>query len=170
MVFACILLVFFSIIEKTEGGNNSSQGVLTLGILIPWESGWTVGPYIGGAVVVALEEINNRQLLSEYNIEWFWEETKCEARHGLGAALKLLNSHPLSAYIGGGCSVVCEHVALLSDAVNLPEVAFSCTSDRLSDEFTYPTFTRSVSTWVSLAPMYSLLCDTFGWQHIGMVS
>ena len=49
-----------------------------------------------------------------------------------------------SRYIGGGCSVVCEPVALISAEFNLPHVSWGCTSEALSNKYNYPTFARSV--------------------------
>ena len=53
----------------------------------------------------------------------------------------------LDGLIGGGCSVVCQPVALLAAAWNVPVVAWACASPPLSDKVTYPTFTRVMGPW-----------------------
>ena len=76
----------------------------------------------------------------------------------------------VDAFIGGGCSVVCEPVALLSATWNVPFVSFGCTSDILSIKYNYPTFTRTVDTFVSLAPMFRKLAEYYSWDLVGVVT
>ena len=67
--------------------------------------------------------------------------------------------------------MVCEPVALLSAAWNLSYVSWvGCTSDTLSNKYNYPTFTRTVGTWVSLAPMFQQFTQYFDWGRIGIVT
>ena len=68
----------------------------------------------------------------------------------------------LDMILGDGCSVVCQPISLLTAAWNIPTVSFACSSGSLSDKSVYPTFTRSVGTWVGLAPLYDNLADVFG--------
>jgi gamma-aminobutyric acid type B receptor len=76
----------------------------------------------------------------------------------------------VDAFIGGGCSVVCEPVALLSASWNVPYVSFGCNSDTLSIKYNYPTFTRTVGTWVSLAPLFRQLAEYYSWDRVGVVT
>ena len=71
----------------------------------------------------------------------------------------------LDAFIGDGCSVVCQPVSLLAAAWRIPVVSFGCTSDSLSDKITYPTFTRVEGTWSILAPVIKDLSGKFGWNR-----
>ena len=66
--------------------------------------------------------------------------------------------------------MVCEPVALLSATWNLPFVSWGCTSDTLSNKYDYPTFTRTVGTWVSLAPMLQKFVQYFDWDKVGIVT
>lgn len=145
---------------------------LQVGVLMPWKEGRILGPYIGGAVVVGLQEVEKRQILPNFTIQWHWKDTFCQPRQGLAVAVDLWSDFngELDAYIGGACSVVCEPVALLSAAFNLPYVSFGCTSDTLSNKYNYPTFTRSVGTWVSLAPMFDQMADQLNWKTLGIVT
>ena len=153
-------------------GPYTDNKTLNLGVLIPWTQEWDLGQAMGSGVIVGLEEVEKRDLLPGYDIKWRWNDTYCKPRQGLSAAVyqwRMYDGH-VGAFIGGGCSVVCEPVALLSAAWNTPFVSFGCTSDTLSNKYNYPTFTRSVGTWLFLAPMFDKLADRFGWDRIGIVT
>ena len=145
---------------------------LQIGVLIPWTQDWILGDKMGSGIVVGIEEVERRQLLPGFKIDWKWRDTYCQPRQGLAVAVDLWSEFDgnLDAYIGGGCSVVCEPVALLSAAFNLPYISFGCTSDTLSNKYNYPTFTRSVGTWVSLAPMFDQMADKLEWKRLGIVT
>ena len=150
----------------------ASAPTLAIAVQIPWTQGWEIGPFIGSAIVVGLEEVTERQLLNGYDLTWQWADTYCEPRQGLASAIQLWSdfNSEVDAYIGGGCSVVCEPVALLSAAWNIPYVSFGCTSDTLSSKYDYPTFARSVGTWISLAPLFDKLADAYKWNRLGIVT
>ena len=76
----------------------------------------------------------------------------------------------LDAFIGGGCTSVCKPVALFAGALDIPYVSFGCTSDELTKAYDYPTFTRSVGTWIDLAPMFSPALTVFEWDRVVIVS
>ena len=44
-----------------------------------------------------------------------------------------------SSIFGPSCSAACESTAFLTGAIRLPQVAYSCSSDALSDKKAYPT-------------------------------
>ncbi len=75
----------------------------------------------------------------------------------------------LSAFIGDGCSTVCQPLSLLSAAWGIPVISWGCTSDSLSNKDVYPTFTRVEGTWAILAPVLDDLADQFGWQRFGII-
>ena len=49
-------------------------------------------------------------------------------------------SEDLDGIIGPMCSSVCQDVALLTAAWNLPTISYTCGSDVFSNVVTYPTF------------------------------
>jgi atrial natriuretic peptide receptor A len=175
-LFTALILVISLDFGSPAGRSSFVQGqepiTLNMGVLIPWSEEWNLGPYMGAGVVVGIQEIYKRQLLPGYVIDWNWRDTFCKPRQGLAMAVNLWSEFDgnLDAFIGGGCSVVCEPVALLSAAFNLPYTSFGCTSDTLSNKYNYPTFTRAVGTWVSLAPMFNLFADEFDWTRLGIVT
>ena len=68
----------------------------------------------------------------------------------------------LDAIIGAACSVVCQPVAVLAAYWNIPSVSYAATSGLLSDKSMYPTFTRTVGTWIANVPTMSAFLDVFG--------
>ena len=152
---------------------NDTNATVKLAVVIPWTQEWEIGPYMGAAIVLGVESVENRQLLpATWRLTWDWRDTYCKPRRGLAMAVDLwthFDTRP-SAFIGGGCSVVCEPLALLTAAWNLPCVSFGCTSETLSNKYDYPTFTRSVGTWISLAPMFVKFVEAFGWTRVAIVT
>lgn len=71
---------------------------------------------------------------------------------------------------GPGCSVTCQPVSLLAASWGIPIISYSCTSAALSDKSIYPTFTRSEGTWLSRAPVFDKIADTFGWKRIAFIT
>ena len=165
-MYLSLCLVSFAKFPWTEAKN------LNIGVLMPWTQGWELGPYMGSAIITGLEEVVERKLLTGYNLTWQWADTHCEPRQGLASAIQLWSefNSDVDAYVGGGCSVVCEPVALLSAAWNIPYVSFGCTSDTLSSKYDYPTFARSVGTWISLAPLFDKITDSYNWRRVGILT
>ena len=81
-----------------------------------------------------------------------------------------LKATDLDAIIGGGCSVVCLPVSLLAAAWNIPAVSYGCTSGRLSDKETYPTFFRTVGIAIEKASVLYEICNEFNWKRVGIIT
>ena len=61
------------------------------------------------------------------------------------------------------CSIVCQPVALLAAAWNIPIVSYLCSSSLLSDKEVYPTFTRTAVNWVAVFPgVFAATIHAFG--------
>ena len=130
-----------------------------------------MGQKIGAAIIVGIEKVNAEGILRDYTIDYLWIDTKCAAYEGLTGAMDIWsNVTDLDVFIGGGCSVVCEPVALVSAVWNTPHISWGCNSADLSDKHKYPTFSRTVGPWVSLAPMIADLLKTFGWTRAGIMA
>ncbi len=144
---------------------------LTLGFSIPWERGWTVGGTIGSAIVLGIKEVEKRQLLPGYDVEWVWGDTYCEPRQGMQVAVNMWNSvQDLDALIGPVCSIVCLPVSLLATAWNIPLVSWGCTSPSLSDKSLHPTFSRTDGTVLTLGPVFDGLAHMFGWTRVAIIT
>ena len=167
--------IFFSLIYFVYGtnlkGDGDGDGVLNIGLLLPYATGWPVGQKIGAAIIVGIEKVDAEGILKDYTIDYLWIDTKCAAYDGLTGAMDIWsNLTDLDVFIGGGCSVVCEPVALVSAVWNTPHISWGCNSADLSDKHKYPTFSRTVGPWVSLATMIADLLTTFGWTRAGIVA
>ena len=147
---------------------------LNIGVLLPYTRGWPVGFKIASGVILGLEELQNRDLLPNVNITWEWRDTHCAAQQGVSAAVDLYQSLQayggIDAFIGGGCSTVCQPVGLFSGSINIPQISFGCTSPTLSDKSTFTTFTRASATYTTLAPMYLRLVQEFLWNRIAIIT
>ena len=174
IVYAALALFGISLPRQSLGANvqgSASGGSIQLGVLIPWTVEWDIGEFMGSAIGVAVEEVQNRSILSGYSIDWEWRDTQCQPLPGLTGALDLWDgTDDLDAFIGGGCTEICKPIALVSAAWNIPYVSFGCSGTELSDKVDYPTFTRSVGTWVSLAPMFEAFASWFDWERVGILS
>ena len=70
-----------------------------------------MGPLIGSAFLVGLEEVKRRRLLPGYEIEWVLRDSWCRPRRGMQMVIEIWDEvDDLDAIIGPGCSVVCEPV------------------------------------------------------------
>ena len=120
---------------------------------------------------LAIDKIGTDSILPGKNVEVKVGDTHCDATEGLTAAMNIWKDEDdLDAFIGGGCSVVCEPVALISAVWNLPHVSWGCNSPDLSDKDKYPTFTRSVGPWSDLAPAVDKFTTTFNWNRVAILA
>ena len=80
----CLSLLFFTAALITHGAEGKTipgvgfNNTLTLGYLLSWSHEWAAGPYIGSSIILAIEEIEKRQLLPGYNIDWILRDTWCQ--------------------------------------------------------------------------------------------
>lgn len=170
-LLACVLFIVSSATKRT----------IRLKFLIPWKSGpLRIGSRIGSAISVGLKTIKTQNILPEYDIIWDLTDTECHALTAMRGIVddrkraeslsyeSLSNEVPIAAFIGGGCSVVCEPVARLSAVRNIAYVSFGCTSDRLSNRHEFSTFTRTIGSWHPLCVVFNLMADKFAWKRIAV--
>ncbi len=128
-----------------------------------------MGYSIGSAFVVGLEEVEKRQLLPGYKIEWVLRDTWCRSRRGMTMVVDMWNEvEDLDAIIGPGCSSACHPVGLLAAAWGIPVVSPSCAAALLSDKALYPTFSRVSGSASALAHFLDDLATLFNWTRIGI--
>ena len=173
--WVCVILFSFylmqTVVGKNLAGDGDNDATLNIGLLLPYSEGWTVGQKIGAAVIVAIEKVHEEGLLQGYNLSYDWVDTKCEAYEGLTEAMHMWSdAADLDVFIGGGCSAVCEPVALVAAVWNMPHISWGCNSADLSDKHKYPSFSRTVGSWVSLAPVMADLLAIFSWNRAGILA
>ena len=78
----CLILTF---IPPSLGGHVSGHavnGTLTLGYLLPWSHDWSLGVSTAPAITIAIREVDRRELLPGYRIEWVIRDTWCAVLRG----------------------------------------------------------------------------------------
>ncbi len=149
----------------------ATNQTLTLGYAMPWQAGWQFGVGVGSAIVLGIREVEKRQLLPGYKIEWVLMDDWCWSLHGMQVAVDVWSSvEDLDGIIGAACSAVCQPVSLLAAAWGIPMVSYSCTSPRLSDKSIHPTFSRSDGNWMSYGSVCNALADSFGWNRVAILT
>ena len=170
------LLTAYLCLTLQSASSNNIQGSIrnntfTLGYTISWNKGWRIGPQIGSAIILGINEVHTRQLLPGYSIEWVLADPQCEPRRGMQVAVDIWNSVPdLDGFISDGCSVVCQPMSLLAAAWKIPVISWGCTSASLSDKTIYPTFTRVEGPWNNLGPVFDGLANMMGWDRVGILT
>ncbi len=164
-----ITILFYEPISGKNECGKYKNNTLTIAFTFSWTGVWPAGRTIGGAFVVGLEEVRRRNILPGYNIQWQFRDSACSAMVGIRGVIEIWkNVEDLNAIIGPGCSIYCEPVSILAAAWNIPVVSPACTRAVLSKKEIYPTFFRTSSPVSSNSLFYSLACDVFHWQTIGM--
>ncbi len=172
LVIIIIVILYPAYLHGYSVNGVAGNSTLTIAYLWPWTHIWPVGPTTGSTIILALREVERRQLLPGFNIEWYMKDSWCEANHGFKVAVEIWDEvDDLDAIIGPGCSVACQYVGLLAAAWKIPMVSPSCASEFLSDKDVFPTFTRSTGSGThSYGPVFAKLCEIFDWHHIAIVS
>ena len=77
-VFVFCLDLFIRPCQAAVLPGKVTNGTLTLGYLMSWSHEWAVGPFIGSAINIGIEEVKRRQLINDYEIDWILADTWCE--------------------------------------------------------------------------------------------
>lgn len=88
-----------TVVHETDSQQKST---IKIGVVIPWTGGWRVGHLIGSAVLLGFEEVEKRNILPAYKVEWTWEDSFCNARLGLKKAVQMYSYYQqqLDGYVG----------------------------------------------------------------------
>ena len=149
--------------------------VFMLGTLFSW-GGWNAcGRHgCGGAVSVAVDEINSDPVTFNtfhsqgHRLAFTYADTNCEAAVGLPRIPEMYFGSgfpPVDAFIGPGCSVICEPGGHMAKQWNVPMISFICTSTKLSDKTLYPTFARTAAPSYRTAPFFREMMRHYGYDR-----
>ncbi|XP_071788084.1 atrial natriuretic peptide receptor 1-like isoform X1 [Asterias amurensis] len=155
---------------------------INLGLLFQWEGANPVGSRGGGAAKIAIDEINSEIGRHRYGaihaaghqLDFVWKNTNCETKVGLPVFSDLHTDEnefgrPVDAYIGPGCSIICEPGGILAAHWKVPVVSWGCTSDTLSQKETYPTFARTASPSKFSAPFFTAIMKNFNYDRVAII-
>ena len=154
---------------------------INLALLFQWEGANPVGSRGGGAAKIAIDEINSDKERQAYGaihaagheLSFVWKNTKCETKVGLPIFSDMHYDNelgvPFDAYIGPGCSIICEPGGILAAHWGTPVVSWGCTSDTLSQKDTYPTFARTTAPSKYVAPFFTSIMKHFSYDRVAII-
>ncbi|PIN75354.1 hypothetical protein COV18_04155 [Candidatus Woesearchaeota archaeon CG10_big_fil_rev_8_21_14_0_10_37_12] len=93
----------------------------------------TLGTPIKESVELAVEEVNNKQLIPGKTMKVVYEDDKCEAANGATAAQKLVSVDKVTAIIGPMCSPTMLAAAPLVEENGVLTVSYSATAPSIKD-------------------------------------
>ena len=126
---------------------------------------------MAGALPLAVERINaDSSLLPGRTLRFEWRDSGCSPSVALQALGSLAYGGKLDAVLGPACSIACEPTGYLTAGLNLAQISYSCNSPALSSKKMYPTFTRTVSSYASYAPVLTAIFKRLNWQQCEMIS
>ncbi len=171
MLVICLTCIYAGRVLAGNIQGVALNNTLTLGYLVPWEHGVIIGPYLGSAIILGIQEVYQRDILPGYEIKWVLRDDYCEPLRGMQVAVDIWASvEDLDGFIGPLCGVVGKPVLLLAASWGIPVVSWGGASKELSNKEIYPTFTRMSDTFASRSPVFDHLCAVFGWKRIGIIS
>ncbi|KAJ8044401.1 Gamma-aminobutyric acid type B receptor subunit 1 [Holothuria leucospilota] len=126
------------------------------------------------AAELALEHINNRNdILPEYDLKMYWNDTQCLASKPLRALYDqvVVSDKQKIVLLGPACSGGAELVSETSQYWNLITVLYSALSPSLADRIKYPYVYRTVPIASNsfISPMLWLI-KNYGWRRVGSIS
>ena len=145
---------------------------IRIGALIPWNGTWQVGPRMASALLVAFDTIKYKmKLLPDYNFTYEWKDSECSTGATLRAMADLQAKIPnIHAYIGPACSIGCLPGGFLAAHWNNPMISFGCGESTLSNKLKYPTFVRTVGTYVETGKFFLEIMKIYNWTQVAIVS
>ena len=130
-MLAVLLKLFF--IASMWTNILSVPSELTIGVLITYTGRYPYGPRYAGALIKAIEDVNNdTKILPHTTLKFIWGDSMCEPDQAVAHAVDMHNKN-VHVIIGPTCSVACIAVGHLSTGVELPMISYTCSSPKLTD-------------------------------------
>ena len=167
-----MLRLSFCILLSLGLSEVSAEFTVTIVALVPVTGDWPVGKTILGALPLAIEDINNDpNLLSNYTLEFEYQDSECHDGTGLSDALTFREElrDELVVIIGDGCDTVCETVGLLASHWRLPMITWGCGSALLTDMKYYDTLARVVGPYPRTITILMELLKAYGWNRVSVL-
>ena len=152
--------------------------VFTLGTLFSWGGWYPVSQHGGaGGILVALDKVNLDNITfstfhtNGHRLEFAYADTKCDRSVGLPFVPDMFYGREfpkVDAFIGPGCSIICEPAGLMVKKWNIPMVSFVCTSTKLSNRSLYPTFARTVAPSFRTAPFFASIMHNYNFRRVAI--
>ena len=160
-----------SVCYENNREKNFTSNKLKMAYLIPWTGKFPAGQTMGPVVIKALDNVKNRGLLSNYDIELHWRDTQCDELVGVKMLIDIWrDNQDLDVIIGDVCSTVCYPASLLASAWNIPIISWGCMLEAVSEKSTHPTFSRVLRPASDRVGILKELVINFGWKRVGIIS
>ena len=170
-VMLFIAIIFRVISFEGSYAGNETKTKLKMSYLIPWTGQYPIGKTMGPVILQALDNVKNRGLLLNYDIELHWRDTKCDKRIGVKMLIDIWrDNQDLDVIIGDACSEICYQASMLASVWNIPIISFGCTLQVLSDKSAHPTFSRLMRPSSDKVQIMRELVIMFGWKRVGIIS
>ncbi|XP_020897182.1 gamma-aminobutyric acid type B receptor subunit 1 isoform X3 [Exaiptasia diaphana] len=133
---------------------------------------WTGGNGIQPAAEIAIEHVNNRGVLRDYELKMDWNDTKGSQGWTEHLLFKFISTPPRKVmFLGAGyskCSTVMAAMAGLKPW-RIPQISYSSTSPQLSDKTIYPYFYRTIPDDTSFNKPRITLLQTYNWTNVAIL-
>ena len=144
-----------------------------LGLYPATGNGWTE-PFVEYSAELALKHITeNGSILSDYEIEIDWKDTKCDGGVAVKEFIDALAKNQNKTYLavfGGGCSVATSEVAAISFRYGLAQIAYASTAPNLGNNNFYPRFVRGVPSDLNAVPARARFIEQNNWKRVAIIN
>lgn len=126
------------------------------------------GSTISGALVVAIDEINNNpKLLPNHTLKYIWGNT---CGNDTQSTRMFMEHWQAGARLFIGPEKTCKTEASMASAQNLPIISYRCNDQEVSrNDYHYRTFARTVPPAGEIFKAFLSLCRNYGWRKFSVV-
>ncbi|XP_031349958.1 gamma-aminobutyric acid type B receptor subunit 2-like isoform X2 [Photinus pyralis] len=160
---------YFKIPNLMQNGSSSNDDIYILG-LFELSTKWGVreeGLSELAAANLAIEHVNEFQILPGYSLKLMANDTKCDPGVGVDNFFHAIYSNKVVLMVlGSGCSNVTESLANIMSYWNILQVSYGSTSPILSDRNRFPLFFRTVAPDSSHNAARISFIKHFGWKMV----
>ncbi|XP_072171308.1 gamma-aminobutyric acid type B receptor subunit 2-like [Diadema setosum] len=153
-------------------GNSSNLRNIFIGGLFPLsQSSFVNGRVDVEAACLALNHVNEQQVLEGHRLIMYYNDTQCDTGVGVDALYDQLYKKPtMSMLLGCSCSEVSKRVGQILPYWNVVMVSYGSTSVALTDREYYPTFFRTVTPDSSHNAARASFIEYFNWSLVAGLS
>ena len=174
-IMGVILLtcVFISSVDGNllcqKGNGTPNVKSIAMAYMIPWTGLWNSGRNMGPAILPALENIREKELIPGYDIKIYWADTEFDQLIGMQKLMDIWVENDIDVIIGDGCSTLCIPFSMLASTWNIPIVSWACSALSLSQKHIHNTFSRVVSSG-SRTSIYTEIIKSFNWKKVAIIT
>jgi len=150
----------------------AAQLRLNMLFLIPANTTDAIANRTAGAIVVALDTIKKRYTLHDIELDWSLSDPQCSSSRTAKDVYKewVDRSKTPKVIIGGFCEEVCDLLATLTYAINVPFIAIGCQTNDARNPEAMPTFLTMENYRPSAFPILIALMKTYNWKRLAILA